>query len=508
MSAVDSEKRFIGLCLPTGSGKTLIYMITALLTGARVCALTSTKALQDQLLEDFANSGLVDVRGQGNYPCKELIPGGRFWRSDVDQWRTNCDNGPCHSGYPCSLKVSGCHHFDAHKKALDSRLVSTNYSYWMAVHKYRDGLGKFDLLVLDEAHLAFNELATFLHVDLNKVEIEGLLGSRMLKTDDQKEWSGWAGSYIGVVDNAIEGLREQQKAAFSSEADQEMRALKRVLNKLKAIHSIKGKWVIERVGGKVTFDPVWPAPYAEDNLFLGSSKVMLVSATLRKKTCELLGVDLKDLEFLEQPSTFPVERRPLIHVPAIQVSFKSTDVELRHWVRRIDDLINDRLDRKGIIPTVSFDRRTFLKQHSLYKDIMLANVTSNTGSVIERFKRAAPPRVLVSPSISTGHNFPDDTCRYIIIVKIPFPDNRSKILQARSKEMEDYIPFLAMQSLVQTCGRGDRSKEDWCEILCVDDNILWFIWKYRDFAPKSGFLDAFRKWDSLTSVPRPLNINT
>ena len=104
-------------------------------------------------MDDFARAGLVDVRGQGNYPCKELIAGGRFWRSDVDQWKTNCDNGPCHSGYSCELRASGCHYFDAHKKALASRLVVTNYSYWMAVHKYRDGLGPFDLLVLDEAHL-------------------------------------------------------------------------------------------------------------------------------------------------------------------------------------------------------------------------------------------------------------------------------------------------------------------------------------------------------------------
>ncbi len=71
--------------------------------------------------------------------------------------------------------------------------------------------------------------------------------------------------------------------------------------------------------------------------------------------------------------------------------------------------------------------------------------------------------------------------------------------------MEDYTAYLAMQSLVQAYGRGDRAEDDWCETLCVDDNLKWFIWKYREFAPR-WFLDAYRKWDSLTSVPKPLDI--
>ncbi len=507
-TVVDSIKRFVGLCLPTGSGKTLIYMITALLTGARVCVLTSTKALQDQLLEDWTEQGLVDIRGQANYPCVELQPGGRWWRSDRDSFKTNCDSGPCHTGSQCELRNGGCHYFDALRNAKNSKLVVTNYSCWMALEKYREGLGDFDMLVLDEAHLSTEELSSFLHVDLTKVEAEGIIGATMPEHEDQTEWSSWAGEHHSQVEVWIENLREQQKVMYSRDAAKEIRELRKVLSKLGSIMGMQGDWVIEQVKGekkKVTFDPVWPAPYAEDCLFLEIPKILLVSATIRKRTCELLGVPLDELEFLEQRSTFPIKRRPLIHVPTIRVNHRSTDVDLRHWVRRIDDIIDGRLDRKGIIHTVSFKRRKFLKEHSRHSDIMLANVSGNTRSVVERFKRAEPPLVLVSPSISTGYDFPGATCHYQIIGKVPFPDNRSKILQARSEHSEDYTSYLAMQSLVQSYGRGMRAEDDMCEVLCVDDNLKWFIWLHKDFAPR-WFLDAYKSWDSLTSVPKPLKI--
>src|SRR5438552_13583173 len=75
LRAVDSDKRFVALTLSTGSGKSLIYMVAALATGRRVAVLTATKALENQLLHDFEEVGLRDIRGQTNYPCAILTGG-------------------------------------------------------------------------------------------------------------------------------------------------------------------------------------------------------------------------------------------------------------------------------------------------------------------------------------------------------------------------------------------------------------------------------------------------
>ena len=56
-----------------------------------------------------------------------------------------------------------------------------------------------------------------------------------------------------------------------------------------------------------------------------------------------------------------------------------------------------------------------------------------------------------------------------------------------------------MQELVQTCGRGVRAVDDWCENLIVDDSAVWFLSKYNHFAP-SWFLEGKR---TVRMIPEP-----
>src|SRR5688572_25256313 len=65
-----AERRFAAYSLPTGAGKSPWYVALALLMGWRVIILTSTKALQDQLVTDFGAIGLTDIRGRDNFQCK------------------------------------------------------------------------------------------------------------------------------------------------------------------------------------------------------------------------------------------------------------------------------------------------------------------------------------------------------------------------------------------------------------------------------------------------------
>ena len=171
-------------------------------------------------------------------------------------------------------------------------------------------------------------------------------------------------------------------------------------------------------------------------------------------------------------------------------------------MRRIDQIISARLDRKGIIHTTSYERRNLVLTYSEHRAIMLANDSNNTRTTVERFRRAAPPSVLVSPSLTTGWDLPYEDCEYAIIGKIPFPDTRSPITKARTEEDEDYGPYTAMQIIVQASGRGMRSAEDQCEVFILDENWRWFWPKYKKFAPK-WFAESVRRRPPLT-IPNPL----
>jgi ATP-dependent DNA helicase DinG len=103
--------------------------------------------------------------------------------------------------------------------------------------------------------------------------------------------------------------------------------------------------------------------------------------------------------------------------------------------------------------------------------------------VVEKFKAAPAPAVLVSPSVTTGWDFPQEECEYIVVGKVPYPDTRGALIQARMADNRNWAAQLAMETLVQETGRGTRSADDKCQVLVIDDAWRWWWPKYKHFAP-------------------------
>lgn len=502
LTTVDSDRRFVAQAAPTGFGKSLMYIAIAQLTGWRTCILTSTKGLQEQLLADFNSDGttrLVDIRGQNAYRC---VAAAQFGQAEY----TTCDFGACHAGRYCSNKDGGCIYFDQYRKALEARIVVTNYSYWLNINKHGQGLGKFDLIVLDECHDAPDILAEFMSVEIAPDEAS-LIGSKLMDPGcDIKQWANWAGYVLPKAQTHFDKLKSMVQLVSSSKTSRDMSTVKRLIGKLETLKEAADDWVIEKIDKRPTgyamrFDPVWPYKFAESLLFRGVPKVMLVSATLRHKTAELLGIDESNLNFYDYDSSFPKARRPVIHIPTVQMNHRTPPENLKIWLQRIDQVIRNRQDRKGIIHTVSFARAKQIMDHSEFSHLMLLNESKNTKYIVERFKSSREPMILVSPSISTGYDFPFDECEYQIIGKLPFPDNRAAVIKARMENDKDFSNYITMQVLIQMCGRGMRAAADMCETLIIDDSIQWFM-KHngQKFAP-AWFREALI-WGN--TMPKPL----
>lgn len=505
---LDSTKRFVVINAPTGFGKTVTYMGAALLGCRRTGFLTSSKGLQSQLVGDFKECGLVDIRGQQNYLCRALQPDGVYYGKGI-RTGDRCDAGPCHAGAKCSARHGGCYYFDAVTQAKESKLVVSNYSYWVHQHRYSEGLGKFDMLVLDEAHDAPDELAQALEIEISDYDVQTATSSRLPQGEDPDVYKAWA-MRLGVMLTAAIAQLDEDIKRWIAEEDRlphsmmrEMLFKKGVLGKLAVLATMEGPWTIERRPHSAKAAPVWPAPYAERYLFLGIPRVVLVSATVKEKTLELLGLAPKDFEYHEYPSSFPSHRRPIIHIPSVRVKHDWSDVEQKTWARRIDEVIDKRLDRKGLVHTTSYDRRNIILTYSRHRSIMLFNDGTNTRQVVEKFRKASPPSVLVSPSLTTGWDLPYEDCEYAVIAKVPFPDTRSRITKARTQADPDYGPYIALQTLIQAAGRGMRSADDQCEILILDDQWIWFWKRYRKFAP-GWFIQAIDRRDHTLQIPDPL----
>lgn len=494
---VERPERFIIVCAPTGFGKSLMYMAAAVMSGRRTVVCTSTKGLQDQLQQDFQEIS-VDLRGMSNYPCLEAANFGILTPITVEM-------GPCQAGESCSKRGGGCEYYDRYGAAKVSPLTVTNYALWLT-----DGQKKkeeednslsqhspVDMLVLDEAHDAPDSLAGFIGEEIsysivrkNKLEWLG----KGAEAEDWKNWGIDAGlrleAVIVAARNAIKyGNADAKLLRAAVEA-------KRMQRRVMKVAGMRGEWVVEwskRWDGEesVKFDPVTPAEYAEGNLFRGVKKVVLVSATVRPKTAELLGIPKEAAHFQEYHSSFPISRRPVIHVPTVQMSWRTGDLELMWWLGKIDAILEGRRDRKGIIHTVSYERANFIRDNSRHAERMLIHDSKGRADTVARFKAAGAGTVLVSPSVDTGYDFPGEQCEYQIIAKLPFQDNRAKVIKARMKNDKEYSNYMTAQTMVQMTGRGMRSEEDRCETLIIDDNVEWWLRQNKQHFPK-WWMESYR----------------
>lgn len=519
--AIYSPERFSVICAPTGIGKTLIAMSIQAITSLRTETVTASKGLQTQYNREFgepllarltkrllgnkhhrnlpavgstsASPYLVDIRGKDNYTCTERT-------------RMTCGDGP---RIGCTLAPSTfCRYHNQLSITHKSSNFITNYAYHLHMNKQARGLepklgakNPIQILILDEAHNAPIELANFLAVSIGERECKNLLHTSPPQSEDIQEWLDWAKTWgeYAVLEAKERGLLLGKGSIQDAHRDlpniRKLDALGKRLQSLREnIRDPKG-WTCEekvnRNGGTYWhFDPVWPGLYAERHLFVNIPKVILLSATIRPKTMALLGVANGDFNFREWPRQFPVHRSPIYHIPAVRMNWKTTYNELIAWTEVIDTIIDSRgkeAGRKGIIHTVSYDRQEFLMLHSRHRSLMMGNTSDpnseTAAEIVDKFKAAPGPAILISPSFSTGWDFPGRQCEWQIICKLPFPNSKSKVMKERIKRDNRYLDYITMQELVQACGRGTRFELDRCETFIVDDMINGFAWRAKAQAP-------------------------
>lgn len=513
LAAVCSDKRFVVINAPTGVGKSLIAMgITQML--GRGLYLTHTKPLQAQLMDDFAVMGMKELKGQNNYPCLHFDDGTR-------KKLPTCDDGPCHAKFDCELRDRGCYYYDALRAAGKSELVVENYSHWMTLNRYSEPgiLGKFDVLICDEAHDANDILAEFVKVELDRFEVKRLTGADLPWGANMEEWVEWA------LEEGLPRIRARRDAAIATNA-----MFSEGISVVKALNNLEGNvlhlskahnwkrtdaadpavwipgatndWIIEEDADRVTFQPVWASGYAENYIFNFIPKVVLVSATVTTRDAQYLGITRNQLDFFEYPSPFLRKNRPVFVVPTVPMRYGMTDGEVKLWLNQIDRIVEkEAVGRKlkGIIHAVSYDRAKLIKDRSKHRDIMIIHDKRDVRATVDKFKEMAGPAVLISPSVGTGYDFPGDDCRFQIIAKLPFIDQQPAIIQARMKLDRNYTNHVALVALIQMVGRGVRSSSDWCRTYIIDDQWYWFSRAVNKMIPK-WFKVAIIKVDNLREV--------
>lgn len=498
VEAFSVGKRFVSYALQTGSGKSLVGMAVARILQeageikGRTVALTAFKGLQDQYLYDAKNIGMVDIRGKGNYRCKE------FGVTCEEAWPL-C--GGQRENLTCADSDGGGYKA-AYHSALGSRLVVTNYDYWCRVPTLAEGT---DLLILDEAHEADSAVCDALKVSVSDTTLRHLGGN-----DCKFPWPtgknikpGWEMEVLPrllyVVRELVAELTQRVKlgGAVLIGVGQKLAQAQRLEAGLSGVRN-DSNWVAwsgeSAVGRWVKYEPVWAGRYAEGVLFQNVPRVLMMSGTLKPKVLGLLGIkkDAGNVEYKEWGPVFKWSKCPVIWVKGGMMKYNAPRSEFDKVCRLTEEMVKTRAvesDRPGLVQTVSYDRTSEYVGVSKYRELMITHGVGGTWEAVEKYKeevRKGRAVVLVSPSIGTGYDFADGLARWQVLMKVPFVSTQDPVMKARCDNDKGYAMHLTMTELAQMCGRICRNERDWGETVVMDNNIGWFMRSYAGLAPK-GF---------------------
>lgn len=482
-----SQKKFIVIEAPTGAGKSMIGMSAAQLFKNTIYAVHS-KPLQVQLQRDFPEAAVLF--GRSNYSCSMST-------------KLNCSECPLLR--PMEDCTRGCPYKAAKRFAMAAAFRVLNYSYLLSEANYVGMFSKQNLIVLDEADSLEGVLYDFVTIAIAESTLKAL-HLKLPKehenvTDSQaEEWKSWAVKVKDKVGKKAEEMNRTIASWSEIHTDEEKALVKRaetyknILTKLDIFTAnVDRSWQAEikegfRGGKTVHFKPLWLTPaLTSSSLWRHSSKFILMSATFPPidVLSRMLGINPKDIDYLSLPSTFPVENRRCIISPVANLTYHTQEIETPKILSAIRTILAKHPDEKGLIHTVNYRLAKNIMENITDRRLITHN-TNDKQIVLDHFREANKPLVLVSPSSERGISLEDTQCRFIIMAKAPYLSLADKSVKARQSSGPIGNQWYLADMLLTVCqamGRGVRHEADFCVSYLIDQQLAKRMGEHPSLLP-------------------------
>lgn len=481
-SSIVSGKRFVVIAAPTGAGKSaILYALTRAIldldqdtnefTGnGKATFTTSQKLLQDQYENDFKD--MFVMKGRVNYPCK----------APVNDSSSGCDNGVCLFKSNKPECIHSCPYKEAKNKAALANMMITNFAYFIGETNNVCFFGKRRVLIVDEAHNIENALMNYVECSISSWLLKFVdLEREIPMYDDFYRYKEFLDK---LQEDAIESAKDLE-LKIELDPDSVLEKESKQLDKLKSLirkigflkfHAGTCKWIVDgdKEKKKVAFKPINVSNFASGLIFGHADIIVLSSATIsRSYVRDCLGV--KDFEYIEVPSTFPVENRPIYAVSVGRMGYNYIEKTLPKIVRYIDDLLDEFKDQKGIIHATSYKIARYIEENSRHSHRLISHNSADRIERLTEHMQSKFPTVLLSPSMTEGVDLKGDLSKFQVIVKIPYASLADKQIKARMNEDSTWYANLAAVQMMQAYGRSIRSKDDVAVTFVLDSAFKYFV---------------------------------
>lgn len=506
LNAFGADKKFVVIEASTGIGKSAIgYTINKTLlspagtvyrkTGEYLSGgyfLTTQKILQEQYVNDFQT--ITSLKSSSNYQCK-------FHKKNSCAESLRSLSGVDKSSKFFKTCAFGCVYKKAKEDFIKSKEGITNFAYFLAETQYAKKIKPRQLLIIDEAHNIELQLSKFIELTISERFAKSIL---KLEWPDEMTLSKsvkWVSEcYLPKLKKHLKFVKSSiEKYIGMAERINEFASLAKKLDMLDK-HKCKierfleiyrpDNWIVNRqkaygkASEKIEFKAIDVSHFANDMLFYMGGRVLLMSATIldRNAFCESLGIPIDDVEFVSYPSPFPIENRPIMFNPIGSMASRTIDESLPKMAKAVKAILSEHKNDKGVIHCHSYRIANYLKKN-IRSTRLLIHDSSNRDQILDKHINGSKNTVLLSPSMTEGVDLKDDSSRFQILCKVPYPYLGDKLVKKRMHKWKWWYPLQTAKTIVQSVGRSIRHKEDFAVTYILDSDFERFYGRNKKYFP-------------------------
>ena len=171
------------------------------------------------------------------------------------------------------------------------------------------------------------------------------------------------------------------------------------------------------------------------------------------------------------PSTFDFQQSPVYFFNKFKMTFRERENSFRHLKNVIYSICKTKFkNQKGMIQTGSYEfaKRLYNDAPEDIKCRMLIYNGSREKVTCVKIHEMSSDTILVGPTLNTGIDLPGDHCRFIIILKVPYPTLVDRLVNERNKLYPHWYNSHTSNEIIQGIGRGVRYNGDWCVTYILD----------------------------------------
>jgi ATP-dependent DNA helicase DinG len=469
----------------TGIGKSAIAVTVSRMQKNDSYITVTDISLENQYMRDF-KQWLQQLHSSANYQdcpiCRNCSIGniGKIGSKKCDLANAIIKNVREAAEIPC-------HYQRARWSFMEGKIGLANISFmanWM-----KGGSRKRELAIFDEAHKIGDAIG-------NQYSISLKLDEYGMPPNKKSMYIEWCKDNIRMLTTRAKDLAANLELPLHPDEllERWKKELRLVNQQVETFTSIVrtgiDAWVLELEPNAqkpkvLTAKPKWPFVVSKNFFNRIASKRLYLSGTLPGIERQLKWLGIEKATYIGVDSPFKAKNRMIYLMSCItwnyrKDKFQSTYKELPRVINKI---------------LAGFPKYSGLVHCTSYKTVKaIINGCANDrlfthgqgiAAKAQALHRLYTVRgvVLVSPTCHEGMDLYDDRARFQIIVKIPYPSFKEKLVRERAESDREWVKIKTSQTLQQMCGRATRHSEDWSITFIIDSKAKWFITNNKKYFP-------------------------